>query len=158
MSVFPRHRCGLWVEHCRSESLEQSTIRQRVQHTKLHIDPFLGRERLCDLTTPRVFQFDAELRGGGRSFAMRRKILTNLKTMIAFAQKQGLVAQNVALSVKLKGVSGRDGKGPLRAGVDFPSRAELKTLIEAAGGRWRPLLITAIFTGMRASELRGLRW
>ena len=27
-----------------------------------------------------------------------------------------------------------------------------------AKGRWRPLLITAIFTGLRASELRGLRW
>ena len=25
-------------------------------------------------------------------------------------------------------------------------------------GRWRPLLVTAIFTGLRASELRGLRW
>jgi site-specific recombinase XerD len=25
-------------------------------------------------------------------------------------------------------------------------------------GRWRPLLITATFTGLRASELRGLRW
>jgi len=27
-----------------------------------------------------------------------------------------------------------------------------------ATGRWRPLIITAIFTGMRSSELRGLRW
>lgn len=25
-------------------------------------------------------------------------------------------------------------------------------------GRWRPILLTAIFTGLRASELRGLRW
>ena len=25
-------------------------------------------------------------------------------------------------------------------------------------GRWRPFLITAVYTGMRASELRGLRW
>jgi integrase len=25
-------------------------------------------------------------------------------------------------------------------------------------GRWRPLLSTAIFTGLRASEIRGLRW
>jgi len=25
-------------------------------------------------------------------------------------------------------------------------------------GRWRPLLLTLIFTGLRASELRGLRW
>jgi integrase len=27
-----------------------------------------------------------------------------------------------------------------------------------AAGRWRPLALTAIFTGMRASELRGLTW
>jgi integrase len=25
-------------------------------------------------------------------------------------------------------------------------------------GRWRPLILTAMFTGLRASELRGLRW
>ena len=30
--------------------------------------------------------------------------------------------------------------------------------MEAAKGRWRPLLLTAIFAGLRASELRGLRW
>jgi integrase len=27
-----------------------------------------------------------------------------------------------------------------------------------AKGRWRPLLLVAAFTGLRASELRGLRW
>ena len=36
--------------------------------------------------------------------------------------------------------------------------AELNTLIENSTGRWRPFIITAIFTGMRLSELRGLRW
>jgi integrase len=36
--------------------------------------------------------------------------------------------------------------------------AELNSLIENSGGRWRPFIITAIFTGMRLSELRGLRW
>ena len=30
--------------------------------------------------------------------------------------------------------------------------------MNAAEGRWRPFLLTAIFTGLRASELRGLRW
>jgi integrase len=41
---------------------------------------------------------------------------------------------------------------------DFPNKAEINLIIDNAEGRWRPLLITAIFTGMRASELRGLRW
>jgi integrase len=42
--------------------------------------------------------------------------------------------------------------------VDIPSRAEIKAIVEGVKGRWRPLLLTAIFTGLRASELRGLRW
>jgi integrase len=148
----------LWIEQCEADGLEKSTIRQRRQHTKLHINPFLGREKLSDLTTPRIYQFDGELRTGGRSLAMRRKVLTNLKTMVSFCQKQGLAAQNVALTVKIKSEAGRDGTGPVRAGVDFPSRAELKLLMENAPAKWRALLIVAIFTGMRASELRGLSW
>jgi integrase len=48
--------------------------------------------------------------------------------------------------------------GPFRARKDFPSRAELRILMETFKGRWRPFLITAIFTSMRASELRGLIW
>lgn len=31
-------------------------------------------------------------------------------------------------------------------------------MLTYAQGRWRPLVITAVFTGLRASELRGLRW
>jgi integrase len=38
------------------------------------------------------------------------------------------------------------------------TREEIKALVSALHGRWRPLLLTAIFTGLRASELRGLRW
>jgi len=68
-----------------------------------------------------------------------------------------MVAQNVARSVRIK-EKRETGTGPLRAGVDFPSMAELKLLMEAARGKWRPFIITAIFTGMRISELRGLPW
>ncbi|WP_308421994.1 site-specific integrase [Aureimonas endophytica] len=34
----------------------------------------------------------------------------------------------------------------------------MKAIVGALEGRWRPLLLTAIFTGLRASERRGLRW
>jgi hypothetical protein len=34
---------------------------------------------------------------------MRRKIITTLKTLLTFAQKRALVAQNVAGPVKVKG-------------------------------------------------------
>jgi integrase len=105
-----------------------------------------------------VYDFDSRLRQGGHSLAMRRKVLTNLKTMLTFAQGRGLVAQNVARGVRIKADDRQTTSGPLRAGVDFPAMAELNTLIENSAGRWRPFIITAIFTGMRMSELRGLPW
>src|SRR6266536_2475552 len=150
--------CGdQWIEHCKAEGLETSTIRGRQQHLELHIKPFLARARFSALTVPRINQLAGDLRANGRSKAMRRKVLSSLGTMLAFAQSQGLVAQNVSRGVRLKD-DRREAKGPLREGADFPSKTELRTMIDEASGRWRPLLLTAVFTGMRASELRGLSW
>ena len=89
---------------------------------------------------------------------MSRKVLNSLKTMLTFAQRRGLVAQNVALGVRIKTDSREAARGPLRAGVNFPSMAELNSLIENSTPRRRPFIVTAIFTGMRLSELRGLNW
>jgi integrase len=146
-----------WISNAEAEKLEISTIKQRRVHLRVHIKPFIGREKLSTLTMPRVNQFDAELRNNGRSLAMRRKVLTSLKAILSYGQSQGWIAQNVARGIKLKS-DDRNTKGPLREGQDFPTKDELRTIIDRAPARWRPLLITAIFTGMRVSELRGLRW
>jgi integrase len=50
-------------------------------------------------------------------------------------------------------------KGKLVVGKHIPTPGEIDTLLGAAvGTRWRPLLLTAVRCGLRASELRGLRW
>jgi integrase len=55
-------------------------------------------------------------------------------------------------------------KRKLQIGVDVPTNDEIKRLYEATGGdapldkRKRALLLVAAFCGLRASELRGLRW
>jgi integrase len=127
----------LWIEHCEAEGLEESTLRQRRQHFRIHINPIIGRDKLADLTTPGIYAFDGKLRDAGVSLAMRKKIMTNVKTMLSFCQGRGHVAQNIALSVRVgsKADDRREDQGPLRAGVDFPSRAELKSMMEAAAGR-----------------------
>lgn len=147
----------MWIDECEADGLERSTIRQRRQHLTLHVNKFIGGVRLSELTTPSIYNLDTQLRSAGASLAMRRKIITSVKTLLSFAQKRALVAQNVALPVKIKGAD-RDERGPLRECVDYPSRSDLKILMDTASPRWRPLLITAMFTGMRASELRGLPW
>jgi integrase len=66
------------------------------------------------------------------------------------------VAYNAALPVKVD-VRKREQR-KLAIGQDFPSKSEVQAMLATAGGRWRPLLVTAVYTGMRASELRGLSW
>lgn len=146
-----------WIADCAANGLERGTIEQRRAHLRWHVAPFLGREKLASLTTPRVYKFVDEMRDAGRSLAMRRKILTNLKTTLTFAQGQGLVAQNVARDVKIKSDS-RSRPAPLKAGVDFPTKEELRVLLDNVPDRWRAFMVVAIFCGLRASELRGLRW
>jgi integrase len=149
---------GLWLDECVASGLERSTINQRQQHLELHIKPFIGGVKLANLNTPGLYAFDRELREAGRSQIMRQKVMTNVGSIFTFAQGRGLVAQNVARGVKIKRDERQVTKGPLRPGVDFPTVAEINALIDNASGRLRPFVITAVFTGMRLSELRGLRW
>jgi len=77
------------------------------------------------------------------------------------------VAQNVVRSLRTsrrgKDASGeRRRKRKLKIGVDIPTPVEMRAIIAKLPGideakRFRPLLLTATFTGLRASDLRGLR-
>ncbi|WP_439925451.1 hypothetical protein [Nitrobacter sp. JJSN] len=40
----------------------------------------------------------------------------------------------------------------------MPTKAELQVIIAGATGRWRPLILVAVFCGLQESELRGLFW
>jgi integrase len=50
------------------------------------------------------------------------------------------------------------GKPKLEVGRHIPTPHEVARLVQAAKGKVRVLLMTAASTGLRASELRGLRW
>jgi integrase len=95
---------------------------------------------------------------------MVRKILGSLSAILSDAQERGLVLQNVVRGLRSRRRRGKDRRadkrqrGKLRIGTDIPSPEEIRALIAHLDGRWRPLFLTAIFAGLRSSELRGLRW
>ena len=115
------------------------------------------------MTLPALRQFEERMLDEGRSPAMVRKVVVSLGSLIADAQERGLVARNVVREMRgRRGSSDRRAekraKGKLKVGVDIPAPGEIKAIVGALTGRGRPVLLTAIFTGLRASELRGLRW
>jgi integrase len=152
----------LWLDSCDAADppLERSTVAQYRQHVGLHIVPFLGAVKLSQLTVPMVRHFEDKLRKN-RSAAMVRKARSSLGTILADAQERGLVGQNVVRNLRVqrrrKGAGEHRGS-KLKVGVDIPSPEEIRAILSHLQGHWRPLLLTAIFTGLRSSELRGLRW
>ena len=161
-SVTVAKAAELWLESCEAAGLERATLAAYHQHAKLHITPILGALRLSQLTVPLVRGFEDRLRQDGRSPAMVRNARRSLGAILADAQERGLVAQNVVYSLRRRQRSHRaEGNGKLKSGVDIPAPAEVRAIVgslNAAAGRYGPLLLTAVFTGLRASELRGLRW
>src|SRR5262249_48177077 len=143
------------IKYVTLENRERSTIEQYRSHVDHHINPNLGREKLAKLTTPRIQAFRDDLLTR-LSRAHAKKILTSLKSLLRDARRRGSVAQNVALDVSIS--ADKRTKRKLKVGVDIPTPDEIKNIIHATTGRTRPFLITAIFTGLRSSELRGLRW
>jgi integrase len=170
-----REACKLWIESC--DHLERATAVTYKQLLTLHIVPYLGNYRLAHLATPVIRQFADDLRAGKpapfptgekpherfkqkRSPAMVKKVVTTLGNMLADMQERGLVAINAAhgLKKRKKRKSKQEQEAKLNKGVDFPTPDEITRIIAHLSDRWRPILLTAIFTGLRASELRGLRW
>jgi integrase len=164
----------LWIKTGEANGLERATIDSYRQHLDLHIVPYLGARKLSELTTPMIRDFEDRLRAGKSapgqkqgeppSSPMVKRILVSLGSLLADAQERGLVAQNVVRSLRSSRKGGtarraeRRQRGRLKVGEDIPSPDEIKAIIVHLQGRWRPLLLTAIFSGLRASELRGLRW
>lgn len=146
----------IWLKQAEADRLEPATTRQYSQHVDLHIKPFLGQTKLSKLTAPAVAAFANTLRDNGRSPAMVRKVLASLGAIVAEAQARGLVAQNVVHKARRRRAR-KEAKRDKRR-VEIPTKDEIRSLLEKASGRWRPLVVTAIFTGLRASELRGLTW
>jgi integrase len=155
---------GYWLQSGHDAGLEGSTLDQREQHVRLHILPFLGGIKLSQLTAPRVRSFESELRASGRSDAMVRKVVTSLSSMVGDAQERGSVGRNVVRELRTRRRPGTEKravdrrKGLIRAGVDIPLPVEVRAIVRALQGHYRPVILTALFTGLRASELRGLDW
>jgi integrase len=144
-----------WLKRAEADGLERSTTWAYRTHTDGHILPKLGRIKLAKLSTATIEKFRDDLlaENSKLSRATARKVLVSLKGLLKGA-RYGHLAEGVVIKK-----NGKRERGGLERGRDFPTPDEISRLHQAAKGpRQRALLLTAAQTGLRASELRGLRW
>jgi integrase len=140
-----------WFKRVEADGRERGTLVQYRQHIKHHIVPRIGRLKLANLTHRNIESFRDDLLSG-MSRPLARKVLTSLKSILRVAK-----FAHVADDVTIKRVKRDERK--LEVGRDIPTPAEIKRLITAAGpGKTKAMLLVAATSGLRASEIRGLRW
>lgn len=167
-SATVREAGKLWLAAKEKAGRERTTIDQYRNHVQLHINPCIGETKLTALTPAAVRAFEDALLDGSsdgkkRSPAMVRKIMVSLGSLLADARERGLIGTNVVRDMRGRRSAAdsraeRRAKGKLKIGVDIPPPNEMRLILGALTGRWRPILMTAALTGLRASELRGLIW
>jgi len=169
-SVTLARAAELWLEACKRGrngrvGVEAHTLRAYENHVNNHIVPYFGGVRLNELNAPAVSEFRNHLIDG-TSRPTARKVLTSLSGILSEARTAGLVGQNVSEGITVY-MGGRH-----KPEVDIPSRVEIRLILQTvddlatqanqqyakAWRRYRAFIQTAILTGMRASELRGLPW
>jgi integrase len=152
----------LWLAQGEIDGLERSTLMQYRQHLEFHIKPLIGSVKLAELSPGMIQAHRNDLIREGRSRVMAKKAISSLGAVLANAMGAGKVARNVVREqtreTRRQNRLDKRHDRHLQIGVDIPTKDDIRAMLAHAQGRWRPLVVTAIFTGLRASELRGLRW
>jgi integrase len=140
--------CEAWIKAGEAD-LERSTIVQRREHVDGHILPLLGAETKLSKVDVKAFRLDLL---SSCSRALAKKVMASFKAILKEEKLSHLAADVKPIE------SGRRHKKPLEVGVDIPTPDEVRALWPHAQGYIRAFLAVAVFCGLRASELRGLRW
>ena len=139
-------------------TVKQSTYVSYEAYARLHVEPALGRIKLCDLTVERFQKlFNKKHKATGNEKSLSEKSLRNLYNMLHNCLEQAVInghlMRNPIHGVKLPTVPKREKR--------ILSQAE-QIALQAAASQSRTLTAFAIIftlsTGVRLGELLGLQW
>ena len=140
-----------WLVDSVLDTVRPTTYERYEQIVRIHVRPALGSVKLKNLTPVHVRGLYREKLEEGLSARTVRYIHVTLHKALKQAVQDGLIPRNATEAVKAPQVR-REEMRPL-------SGDQVKVLLEVArGDRLEALYVLAIHTGLRQSELLGLKW
>lgn len=115
-----------------------------------HLTKFFGNQFLSAITSLRIEKYKAQRKEDGVRPATVNREVQCLKHMFNKGIEWELTDDNPVRKVRFF----REDNRRLR----FLSHQEVEELYQAGSERLRPILLTALYTGMRRGEILGLRW
>jgi integrase len=124
------------------------------ENVKNMVDVFIremGPRKLSDITTEMVLRYVSRRREDLLPSSINLAV-TSLKCMFNWGVKHNIIAQNPIRNVELLRVGGGQR-------LRYLSTEEVEKLLRAAEGtKWKPILLVALKTGIRLSEVVNLQW
>jgi integrase len=128
-SITVADACDMWLQECAENNLAPGTMRGYRGHVKRYVIPMLGEYKLSELKMSHIKQFANAIRTETTPTNARRLVYT-IRSILKTAQEN----------------------------IMPPTPEEINEMLAAARPHFRPMLITAVRTGMRWGELRALTW
>lgn len=136
-----------------SDTRRERTVDLYRSQLRLYLLPTFGRRRIGTIGPDDVARFAGDLSTRGLSAWSIKRLLGALSCVLSFALRRGYISRHPFAALT------RDERPHPRSSEQrVLTRSELARLLSACPPRYRPLLVTAAYTGMRLSELLGLAW
>lgn len=140
-----------WVTSNLSGNVTGTTLDDYGHTVRLHLEPALGRKRLARLSVAEVDALWATKRKAGYKPNSVRIMRAVLRRALAQAEREGLVARNVAALSQPPRVSQPEGRS-------LSVEQAKKLLATASGDRLEAGFVLLLSYGLRRGELLGLSW
>lgn len=140
-----------YLDHCTTHAIRST--RSRRTHAKAWV-AFLGASRpLVELAAFDLERFKAHLRSKKKAPGTVNRHLATVKQLAAWAAREGILDRGKAAELREVKLL-REPEGRVR----WLSEDEERAIREKLTGWLRPIVLTAIGTGARRTEIAGLRW
>jgi len=141
-----------WLETLGGQLRERTLAGYRSQ-LRLHVLPVLGKRPIADLNEDDILALIAELQAAGYTGWTIRTILTPLSRLLSHAVRRGVIA-----SSPISRLDRTERPAVWAREQRILSRDEIALLLDCAPSRFRTVLATAVFSGLRQGELLALTW
>lgn len=130
------------------------TLERYRQYLDRHIIPALGRREIQKVSPNVLAQFLSEKRTEGLSPWSRKGMVTPLGRIFALAVRRGYISENPLHRLDPDELP----KGQNQNEARTLNREELTALVKHTPPKYRPLIATLVYTGLRIQEALGLVW
>jgi len=129
------------------------TLESHRYHLDRHLLPALGRRRIATINVDEIAALIRSLAGEGRAPRTIAGALATLGSILRYALRRGYITDN-----PLRRLETGERPRPAPRARRALGQDEIARLLAACAPRYRLLIVTALYTGMRISELLALTW